>query len=70
MDFGMIQTVAVMPFANLTREQVVADRVRDVFINKLLSTEAVYVLPVGEVGRGIAKTEIENSDVARRPRTW
>lgn len=58
MDFGTIQTVAVLPFANLTREQVAADRVRDVFINKLLSTEAVYVLPVGEVGRGVAKTEI------------
>lgn len=58
MDFGTIQTVAVVPFANLTRDQVVADRVRDVFINKLLSTEAVYVLPVGEVGRGIAKAEI------------
>lgn len=58
MDFGTIQTVAVLPFANLTREQVAADRVRDVFINKLLSTEAVYVLPVGEVGRGVAKNEI------------
>lgn len=58
MDFGTIQTVAVLPFANLTREQVAADRVRDVFINKLLSTEAVYVLPVGEVGRGVAKSEI------------
>lgn len=58
MDFGTIQTVAVMPFANLTRDQVVAERVRDVFINKLLSTEAVYVLPVGEVGRGISKSEI------------
>ncbi len=61
MDFGTIQTVAVMPFANLTRDQIVADRVRDVFINKLLSTEAVYVLPVGEVGRGIAKAEIQNA---------
>ena len=58
MDFGIIQTVAVMPFANLTRDQVVAERVRDVFINKLLSTEAVYVLPVGEVGRGIARVEL------------
>lgn len=60
MDFGIIETVAVMPFANLTRDQVVADRVRDVFINKLLSTEAVYVLPVGEVARGITRTEIAN----------
>jgi polysaccharide biosynthesis protein PelC len=60
MDFGVVQTVAVVPFANLTRDQVVAERVRDVFINRLLSTEAVYVLPVGEVARGIAKMDIMN----------
>ena len=60
MDFGSIQTVAVVPFTNLARDQVVAERVRDVFINRLLSTEAVYVLPVGEVARGIAKLEILN----------
>jgi polysaccharide biosynthesis protein PelC len=60
MDFGSIRTVAVVPFGNLTREQVVAERVRDVFINRLLSTEAVYVLPVGEVARGIAKLELLN----------
>ena len=58
MDFGSIQTVAVVPFSNLARDQVVAERVRDVFINRLLSTEAVYVLPVGEVARGIAALEI------------
>lgn len=60
MDFGSVQTVAVVPFTNLARDQVVAERVRDVFINRLLSTEAVYVLPVGEVARGIAKLEILN----------
>lgn len=60
MDFGIIKTVAVMPFANLTRDQVVAERVRDVFINKLLSSEAVYVLPVGEVARGITRVEIQS----------
>jgi hypothetical protein len=59
MDFGIVKTVAVMPFTNLARDQVGADRVRDVFINRLLATEAVYVLPVGEVARGIAKTEIQ-----------
>lgn len=61
MDFGIIRTVAVMPFNNLTRDQVVAERVRDVFINKLLSTEAVYVLPVGEVARGVTSVGIENA---------
>jgi polysaccharide biosynthesis protein PelC len=60
MDFGIIQTVAVVPFANLARDQVVAERVRDVFVNRLQSTEAVYVLPVGEVARGIAKLELQN----------
>lgn len=60
MDFGIVQTVAVLPFVNLARDQVVADRVRDVFINRLLSTEAVYVLPVGEVSRGVASLEIQN----------
>ena len=60
MDFGAIKTVAVLPFTNLARDQVVAERVRDVFINRLLSTEAVYVLPIGEVARGISKTEILN----------
>jgi hypothetical protein len=60
MDFGSIQTVAVVPFSNLARDQVVAERVRDVFINRLLASGAVYVLPVGEVARGIAKLELLN----------
>jgi len=60
MDFGSIQTVAVVPFANLARDQVVAERVRDVFINRLLASGAVYVLPVGEVARGIASVQILN----------
>ena len=60
MDFGAIQTIAVMPFLNLTRDNIAGERVRDVFINKLLSTGAVYVLPIGEVARGIARSEIQN----------
>jgi len=59
MDFGAIQTVAVVPFANLARDQVSAERVRDVFINRLLATQAVYVLPVGEVARGITMTGVQ-----------
>jgi hypothetical protein len=38
---------------------VAADRVRDVFVNSLLSTGVVYVLPVGEVARGVARAEIQ-----------
>jgi len=60
MDFGAIQNIAVMPLANDTREQTAADRVRDVFINKLLSTGAAYVLPVGEVKRGITRAGISD----------
>jgi len=58
MDFGAIQTIAVMPLANFTRENLAAERVRDVFITKLLSTGALYVLPVGEVAKGIAKADL------------
>jgi hypothetical protein len=60
MDFGAVKTVAVMPFVSLTRDPVVAERVRDVFITRLLSTGAVYVVPVGEVARGVARGEIQN----------
>lgn len=59
MDFGALQTVGVMPFQNLSRDNVAAERVRDVFINRLLSTGALYVLPVGEVARGVSRTEIQ-----------
>jgi len=60
MDFGAVKVVGVMPFANLARDPVVAERVRDVFINNLLATGAVYVLPVGEVSRGVLRAEILN----------
>ena len=58
MDFGAIQSVAVMPFVSLARDNIAAERVRDVFINELLATGAVYVVPVGEVARGVARVEI------------
>lgn len=58
MDFGAIQTVAVMPFQNLSRDTLAAERVREVFINRLLSTGAVYVVPVGEVARAVARAEV------------
>jgi hypothetical protein len=60
MDFGAVKTIAVMPFVSLARDPVVADRVRDVLINRLLATGAVYVLPVGEVARGVVRVEIQN----------
>ncbi len=60
MEFASVQAVAVMPFANFTREQQAADRVRDAFNTMLLATEGVYVIPVGEVARGVSRAGIEN----------
>jgi polysaccharide biosynthesis protein PelC len=60
MDFGLIQTIAVMPFANLSRDALAGDRVRDVFMTMLQSTGAVYVVPPGEVARGINRAGITN----------
>jgi hypothetical protein len=59
MDFGAIQSVGVMPFQNFTRESLAGDRVRDVFINRLLSTGTLYVQPVGEVARAVSRLEIQ-----------
>ncbi len=60
MDFGSIKTVAILPLSNLTRETLAADRVRDVLINNLLATGGVYVVPPGEVARGIARAGLAN----------
>jgi len=59
MDFGAIQSVAVMPFSNLTRESLAAERVRDVFMTMLQATGGVYVIPPGEVARGITRLGLE-----------
>lgn len=60
MDFASIENVAVMPFNNLTRETHAADRVRDVFMTMLQATGALYVIPPGEVRRGITNTGMVN----------
>ena len=62
MDFGVLRTIAVVPFANLTRDKLAADRVRDTLINNLLSTGAIYVIPTGEVARGISRSKIVNPE--------
>lgn len=60
MDFSALRTIAVMPFANLTRDKLAGERVRDTFVNNLLSTGALYVIPSGEVARGISRSGIVN----------
>lgn len=63
MDFAALRTIAVMPFENLSRDTQAAQRVRDIFANSLLSTGAVYVIPSGEVSRGIARVGVLNPAV-------
>lgn len=60
MDFASVQKAAVLPFVNLTRETSAGERVRDVFMTMLQATGGVYVVPPGEVGRGISRTEMSN----------
>ena len=59
-DFSLLETIAVMPFANLTSDQMAGERVRNTFINSLFSTGALYVIPAGEVARGISRAGIDN----------
>jgi TolB-like protein len=58
MDFAAVKTVAVMPFQNLSTSAAGGERTRDVFSELLFATGAVYVLPSGEVARGISKAGV------------
>ncbi len=60
MDFSAVRNVAVLPFENLSRDNLAGERTRDVFSTMLLATGAVYVLPPGEVARGLARAGITN----------
>jgi hypothetical protein len=59
MDFSLVRTVAVLPFGNLSGVQPAAERVRDVFMTALQSVGAVYVVPPGEVARGLGRVGIQ-----------
>lgn len=58
MDFGSVRVVAVMPFTNLSRDNLAGERVRDVFVNMLLASEAIYVIPLGEVVRTMGRVGV------------
>ncbi|BDG09252.1 GNA1162 family protein [Anaeromyxobacter paludicola] len=60
MDFGSVKVVAVLPFGNLSRDSAGAERVRDVFANMLLASGSIYVLPNGEVARGLSRLGVAN----------
>lgn len=55
MDFSLIRSVAVMPLDNLSNNKTADASVRDVLMTVLQATGAFYVLPPGEVGRGISR---------------
>jgi len=56
MDFSSIRSVAVLPFNSLVQDQTGASRVRDTFTTMLMATGSIYVIPYGEVARGISRT--------------
>jgi hypothetical protein len=58
MDFGSIRTIVVLPLWNLSKDPQASDRVRDVFTNALLATNAVYVVPTGEVMRAVSRVNM------------
>ncbi len=58
MDFSLVRTVAVLPFTNLTTNTAAGERVRDVFMTMLQASGSVYVLPVGEVSRGLSRARV------------
>jgi len=60
MDFSLVRSVAVMPFANLSTTTSASARVRDVFMTMLQASGSIYVLPPGEVARGISRVGIPN----------
>lgn len=61
MDFSLIRSVAVLPFGNLTVSQKAEERVRDVFMTMLQATGSSYVLPPGEVARGISRVGLTSA---------
>jgi TolB-like protein len=60
MDIGSIYSVAVMPFMNLSKDQMASERVRDVFVTMLLADGRIYVVPFGEVSRQISMAGVAN----------
>lgn len=57
MDFGLIQSVAVLPFGNLTIAPQAGESVREVFMTMMQATVDVYVHPPGEVRRAISRVQ-------------
>jgi TolB-like protein len=61
-DLSLVQTVAVLPFANLTADDKAGERVRDVFSTMMQATGAVYVVPPGEVAKAVGRARTGNAN--------
>lgn len=60
-DFSLIHRVAVLPMENLTQDPTAGEKVRQLLIIQLLASEAVEVVDVGEVARGIRASGVANA---------
>ena len=60
MDFGLIQSVVVLPFDDVSNSAKAGETVRDVFMTTLQAKVDLYVIPPGEVQRAIARTVPQN----------
>ena len=60
-NFGFIESVAVMPFRNVSHEQGAAERATSFFITELLVAEAFDVVEPGEVQRVMIKHGVTGS---------
>jgi hypothetical protein len=58
MDFSLVQKVGVLPFTNLSQMTAAGERVRDVFSTMLQAGGSIYVLPPGEVARGVDRAAL------------
>ena len=56
-----VQVDTEQPFTNLTPTQAAGERVRDVFMTMLQATGTFYVVPPGEVTRGVTRSRVQNA---------
>ena len=58
MDFGLIRSVAVLPFENLSQNPKAGETVRDVLVTLLQASIDLYVVPTGEVQRALSRIDV------------
>ncbi len=63
-DLGVVKTVAVLPFENLTQDKLVADRMQKIFTTELLALNAFQIVPNGDVVRAIRATGVDPGALA------